>query len=294
MVQTHSKGYAMKKIVFNQGKLQSSLLDELGNLCFYVSDDLSDEIALQTVLKQIQEHLYVDKTTSLNIDFQEDPNTWHLKTFCFEQETLDFIECPQNETIPGFLIGQSAVTQHFWQTVMGNNPSYFNDNSQKPVDSLSWLDCIEFCNRCSLMKNLEPYYLIQNEKILITKSDGFRLPTEKEWEYAAKANTDFMYAGSNEIDEVAWYRGETQPVKQKKPNAWGLYDMSGNVWEWCDEMLQLDHSNQEKFFLNSKQILKGGSYWYYGDGKIIDRLSIPAYIKYIFYGLRIAKNLTGT
>jgi len=120
-----------------------------------------------------------------------------------------------------FFMGQTEVTQAQWQAVMGNNPSYFKDCASCPVEQVSWGDAQSFISK------------------LNAQNDGFkyRLPTEAEWEYAARAGTTGDYAGN--LDSMAWYSADsgskTHPVAQKTPNAWGLYDMHGNVWEWVQD-----------------------------------------------------------
>ncbi|MBF0174643.1 MAG: formylglycine-generating enzyme family protein [Magnetococcales bacterium] len=122
-----------------------------------------------------------------------------------------------------FCIGKYEVTQTQWQAVMGNNPSIFK-GSNRPVENVSWNDVHEFIKRLNIMG-----------------TDTYRLPTEAEWEYAARAGTTgHFYWGRGELTgDYAWYdrnsRNETQPVGQKLPNPWGLYDMAGNVWEWCQD-----------------------------------------------------------
>ncbi len=134
----------------------------------------------------------------------------------------------------GFYMGAAEVTQEQWKKIMGNNPSTFkNCGSDCPVEQVSWNDCQEFI-----------LHLNRHEK-----TRRFRLPTEAEWEYACRAGSGLAFANGDitetkcgydpNLDTIGWYCGnteeKTQPVAKKGPNAWGLYDMHGNVWEWCQD-----------------------------------------------------------
>ena len=128
-------------------------------------------------------------------------------------------------TLSSYHIGETEVTQALWQAVMGSNPSKFTGDSRRPVEQVSWEDCQRFISRLNSLTG-----------------QHFRLPTEAQWEYAARGGSKsrgYKYSGSNDIGSVAWYYDNsshtTHPVKTKSPNELGLYDMSGNVWEWCQD-----------------------------------------------------------
>ena len=149
---------------------------------------------------------------------------------------------PRQVTLTGFLMSSTVVTQDQYRKIMKTNPSNFKGDSL-PVEGVSWRDAVAFCNALSKAEKLEPVYSINGTSVSWNlKANGYRLPTEAEWEYAAIGGAQgsrraFAYAGSADVDEVAWNTansgGTTHPVAQKKPNGYGLYDMAGNVWQWC-------------------------------------------------------------
>ena len=135
-------------------------------------------------------------------------------------------EKPQHPVnLQEFYLGKYPITQEQYQAIMGNNPSYFENNPKNPVENISWNDAQSFCQNLS-------------EKT----GKKYRLPSEAEWEYACRAGTQTRYYFGDDVTqlgEYAWYYGhsdsKTHPVGEKKPNNWGLYDMYGNVREWCEE-----------------------------------------------------------
>jgi formylglycine-generating enzyme required for sulfatase activity len=178
---------------------------------------------------------------------------------CFEWELP--VHCV---TVADFYICQFEITQKQWTSIMGSNPSYFKGDNY-PVESVSWLDVQNFIKRL----NAET-------------GRNYRLPTEAEWEYAARGgilSENQKFSGNNEIDSVAWYKENsyftTHSVGTKQPNELGIYDMSGNVWEWCSDIFleyEVDNINNHQMELPDEKyyVLRGGSW---DSGKITTRVS---------------------
>lgn len=158
-------------------------------------------------------------------------------------------------TLSSYSIGQTEVTQELWQAVMGNNPSYYKSDISRPVEQVSWNDCQRFIR-----------------KLYSLTGQHFRLPTEAEWEFAARGGVNslgYKFSGDMKLSRVAWYQGSgnPHPVGKKQPNELGIYDMSGNVWEWCQDWFDEDYYSSSP--VNNPQgpssglwrTLRGGSWF---------------------------------
>ena len=188
-------------------------------------------------------------------------------------------------TLSGYYIGKTEVTQALWKAVMGSNPSRFKGD-YLPVENVSWYDCQEFIRKLNSMTG-----------------QNFRLPTEAEWEFACRGGNNsrgYKYSGSNNLGSVAWYDGnsgnKTHPVGTKAPNELGIYDMSGNVWEWCADWYG-DYSsgaqtNPTGPYGGSNRVYRGGS-WNYDVGRCrsSNRDFYYPWIRDIILGLRLALSL---
>lgn len=221
--------------------------------------------------------------------------------------------------LSAYYIGETEVTQELWQAVMGNNPSHFTSSKKNPVESISWYDSIVFCNELTqkvsgLGVNECVYYRDASLSAVYTAVDGashtiphvkwsakgFRLPTEAEWEYAAMGGQNHKYAGTDtetELTEYAWYKvnsdNKTHEVGTKKANKYGLYDMSGNVWEWCWDWYSSStpasgQTDPQGASFGSRRVLRGGGWEFDAAScKRTNRGSYDPGNRYNIHGLRL-------
>jgi formylglycine-generating enzyme required for sulfatase activity len=178
---------------------------------------------------------------------------------------------PHRVKVDAFLMDAHEVTQDDYEKLMGTNPSR-RKAPRNPVEQVTWSAAVKFCNTRSVHQGLTPCYDLKTGRCNFS-ADGYRLPTEAEWEYACRAGTSTPYWFGDRADQLranAWFDGNSDstphPVGQKRANAWGLYDMAGNVWEWCNDFYG------PKYYRNSptdnprgpdtgeKRVLRGGAW----------------------------------
>ena len=218
-----------------------------------------------------------------------------------------------------FYLGVYEVTQGEFNQITGRGYSYFSAvgagksqveglaTDRLPVDTVSWLETIQFCNKLSVKEGLKPFYDIDGNRARVSDwgGEGYRLPTEAEWEYACRAGTTTRFCfGDDEklIGEQAWHAqnssGRTHPVGEKKPNPFGLFDMHGNNWEWCWDWYDAKYYNSESASVDPKGPEAGDSHVHRGGSwmnRVLDlrsamrRAGAPAE-RYGFYGFRVARN----
>ncbi|MCS6965417.1 MAG: SUMF1/EgtB/PvdO family nonheme iron enzyme [Candidatus Kapabacteria bacterium] len=228
----------------------------------------------------------------------------------------DISEQPVHEVVltRSLLISPTEVTQSLWDSVMGYNPSWFR-GERRPVENITWWEAIDFCNRLSLRHGLRPCYVVRGDTVLWERTaNGYRLPTEAEWEYACRAgSTTDTYAGDlvqpwggcdDEeplLQELAWYcrnsNDQTHPVGQKRPNAFGLYDMLGNVaewvWDWFSSTAYGSHELQDPVGPPSgmDRVVRGGG-WNLGSFHLrsASRVGCSPWLHTPAIGFRIVRN----
>jgi len=183
---------------------------------------------------------------------------------------------PHQVTVGSFLMDKYEVTGAQYVTAQLPNPSRWHENPKNPVEQVRWRDAKQYCNERSLLEKLTPCY---NEKTLDWDCDmtanGYRLPTEAEWEYAARAGTegDYEFGSADKLRQYGWFaeNGEqkTHPVGQKKPNRWGLHDLYGNVSEWCEDVYNAtyyqgspatDPTGPPNTGADVRRVIRGGSW----------------------------------
>ncbi|MBO6516765.1 MAG: formylglycine-generating enzyme family protein [Bacteroidia bacterium] len=201
----------------------------------------------------------------------------------------DRIKKKWNVKIDAFFLSRHLVTQKLYFDVTGAQPSSFK-GANRPVENVSWIEAVTFCNKISLLEGLNPCYtILDDERIDFDHTqNGYRLPTEAEWQYACQVNSSAIRYGK--LNEIAWYKenskNSTHDVGLKQPNKWGLYDMLGNVWEWCSDVY-------DETVYGSYRIFRGGGWADEERGVMATnrRRSHPNAFRIDDLGFRIAKNI---
>ena len=320
-----------RQIVDNEGAIKKYILD----LAKFEKLELEEE-NIEKILKSFKDSIkrYSGKKSESKFENMIFVKGGKYKpSFAYEEEEKEVFDIE---------VCKYPTTQKMWTEVMEDNPSEFKGEN-KPVDCVTWWQALEYCNKLSEKHGLEPVYDLSKsaQGILMIKelggeivypdvanfknTEGFRLPTEVEWEWFARGGQiainqgtfDYKYAGSNNIDEVTWYRsntgvkseynwrtdktsyfgGSTQDVGLKKPNQLGLYDCSGNVTEWCydtSDYLTVGKSYEYRAFDSSgtDRVARGGSYWHSYDkcGVLYINVTKSTGV-YTNYGFRIVRTV---
>lgn len=195
----------------------------------------------------------------------------------FTMGDKDEPDAPLHEvTVSPFYMDKHLVTQEQYERAMGDNPSR-RKQPKNPVESVRWSDGVKFCNARSKLEGLEPCYNLETWECSFD-ANGYRLPTEAEWECACRAGAKTAYFfGDNpsQLADYAWFEknsgGHPQPVGQKKPNAWGLYDICGNLWQWCNDFYGVDYYGQSPQQdprgpkEGDTRVVRGGAWKFSGD-----------------------------
>ncbi|MCP4352411.1 MAG: SUMF1/EgtB/PvdO family nonheme iron enzyme [Desulfobacterales bacterium] len=292
--------------------------DRSGNFILNLPENqIIQEIELLFIYKEIFYYFTIDNTEKQNIiikipDLVKEPGWKWKKPFSIEKTFKDSLtgmefvwvpggcynmgcngsltDCSYYEKpvhavcLDGFWIGKYEVTQRQWIKIMESNPSAFNYNDDYPVETVSWNDAKDFIRRLNT-----------------NTGKKFRLPTEAEWEYACRSGGKFeKYSGGNDVNDVAWYNanseGSTHPIGTKAPNKLEIYDMSGNVWEWCEDTYASDaysrHQHENPLIIEGTEVrvVRGGA-WLYPSEKIRStyRIGNPSEIRLNEIGFRLVK-----
>lgn len=311
-----------QKINEAKGQKQSALDDlkpqfekDIKDMEEMIESELSEDLKnkyLQEFKKKWSEYakeqreVYLDKRFKRLVfdkEFKSHPTGIEMilvRSGSFNREGFDI-------SVNNFYISKYEITQEQYYSVTGNNPSEFKGSKKNPVERIIWIDAIDFCNKLSDHEGLNRCYTKQGENYLFNQNaNGYRLPTEAEWEFAARGgihSKGFTYCGSNNIEEVAWYdknsKSKTHPVGIKQPNELGVYDMSGNVSEWCwdwygDYPLKSENNPLGASSKSGLKINRGGSYFGNDKNARCDfRLNFFPNYKNLasgFHGIRVVRN----
>ena len=257
-------------------------------------DSYSEMLELSTEQLKEEESQSAAKDESIRysselLEVKAAPTELNLERIVSTVEDVTFYErvLPAPPDGEAFIIMETQVTQELYRAVTGQSPSKL-EGDKLPVECVSWEDGITFCNALSEKLGLTPAYLGTDNKCeLVVGANGFRLPFEAEWEFAARGGQNFKYAGSDNLKEVGWFGDKawrthpTHPVAQLKANGYGLYDMSGNVGEWCADDIKTEVS---------LRAYRGGGSWDYTCEVSKHSICKPGHCRE-YIGLRLSRSL---
>ncbi|MGE5294862.1 MAG: formylglycine-generating enzyme family protein [Solirubrobacterales bacterium] len=214
---------------------------------------------------------------------------------------------PHEVAVSPFLMDKCLVTQEHYQKLMGDNPARWK-SPKNPIEQVRWSDAVKFCNARSVAEGFTPCYNLDTWECNFD-ANGYRLPTEAEWECACRAGTKTTYFfgdSPSQLDDYAWVEknsgGHPQPVGQKKPNPWGLYDICGNLWQWCNDFYGVEYyaqspkENPRGPKEGDSRVVRGGAWKFSGDNcrSGYRYNENPGYVDVCFgydiYGFRCVRN----
>jgi len=303
--------------------VQTKVFDEIDSNMAYYEYYIVTVDTLGNKSSGISKKVHVAAVSKIPEGFVEIPAASIAET---ESLSSDVFVSGRKLEIASFYISDHVVTRGEYKAIMGIDPSTARANDKdgneltgddnvknNPVNYISWYDALVYCNTRSIKEGLTPCYKIDGKTdpgewgavptennstwdaaTCDFKADGYRLPTEAEWEWAARGGESYTYAGSNDVDDVAWYgKNGTRDVKTKKANAYGLYDMSGNVWEWCWDWKGSISSDtpDEGPASGSYRCQRGGSWCDSANYTQVDsRYGYDPSFRYYTYGFRVVCN----
>lgn len=284
--------FKREKTVIRRDFMKGTLLGILGFVLKYTASAAQPKGSLEKVV------------TQSGVEMLQIP----AGSFSMGDKNGDVDETPHMIILDSFFIDKFLVTQEEYQKVVGENIARWK-GKKNPVEQVRWSDAVKYCNTRSRQEGLQPCYNTETWECNFN-ADGYRLPTEAEWEYVCRSGTNTtFYFGDNksELRNFSWFKensgGRPRPVGQKLPSPWGIFDLYGNVWEWCNDFYQVDYYQQSPEKnphgpeFGDNKVLRGGSWDSEADQcrSSYRYNEVPGYTDICFgydiYGFRCVKNL---